>query len=114
MGTAIIINLDYENQPTVQCRNLWAVIEARMITAGFFKNSRRFLTSLDADSACRLARGVMDAIEREYGLRGQSATVCLRDFYAVPHDAIIPLMTPVSHAIEVNMMSTGAFQKFFG
>lgn len=114
MGTAIVINLDYENQSIVQCRNLWAIIEARMLIAGFVKKNRCFLSNTDTDSASRLACGVMAAIEHEYAVTGHSATACLRDFYAVQQGAIIHLTVPVSHAIEVNMMSTGAFQKFFG
>jgi hypothetical protein len=114
MGTAIVIHLDYENQPTVQCRNLWAVIEARMLAAGFEKSGRRFLSDLDSHSAGQLAQSVMDAIDREYTRRGQSAMACLNDFYAVPRAKIVDLLAPVSHAIEVDMMSTGAFQTFFG
>ncbi len=114
MATAIVINLDYENQALAQCRSLWALIEARMLVAGFSKTSRRFVIDADTDSACKKARHVMDAIEAEYRAKGGSASVCVRDFYAVPHSVIVDLTTPVSHSIEVDMMATGAFQKFFG
>lgn len=113
MKTAIIINLDYETQPIVKCRQLWTVIEEQMTKAGFVKNSRRFVAAADSDTACRLARGVIDSIENEYRAKGQSAVACIRDFYAVPYAKIINLMGPMSHAIEVDMMASGAFQKFF-
>jgi len=113
MKTAIIINLDYETRPIVKCRELWQVIESRMSKAGFSKISRRFVTAMDADTACKQAIGVMDSIEAEYKANGLSAMAFIRDFYAVPCDQITNLAPPVSHAIEVDMMASGAFQKFF-
>ena len=113
MNTAIIINLDYETQPIVKCRQLWEMIEARMAQAGFTKSSRRFVTPLDSEAACKQARDVMDSIEAEYLAKGQSAAAYIRDFYAVPYAQITNLAAPVSHAIEVDVMATGAFQKFF-
>ena len=113
MKTAIIINLDYETQSIVNCRRLWGVIEMHMSKAGFTKNSRRFVTDLDSDSASKQARGVIDTIEAEYRTKGQSALAFIRDFYAVPCDQIINLAPPVTYAIEVDMMSSDAFQKFF-
>ncbi len=85
-----------------------------MLVAGFSKTSRRFVIEGDTESACKKARGVMDAIEAEYRAKGSSASVSVRDFYAVPHKVIVDLSAPVSHSIEVDMMATGAFQKFFG
>ena len=113
MNTAIIINLDYETQSIVKCRRLWASIEKRMVKAGFTKSSRRFVTAMDADTACKQARGVIDSIEAEYIAKGQSAFAFIRDFYAVPCDHIINLAPPVAHSIEVDLMASGAFQKFF-
>ncbi len=114
MRTAIVINLDYETQALAHCKSLWALIEARMLAAGFSKINRRFVIDTDTDTACKKARGVMDAIEAEYRAKGGNAGACVRDFYAVPHSVIVDLSTPVCHAIEVDMMATGAFQKFFG
>ena len=114
MGTAIIINLDYETQAIARCRNLWAIIEARMLGAGFVKVNRRFVSQEDTDTACRQARTVIDGIEADFRAKGYGACDCIRDFYAVPHGMIVDLTAPVSHSIEVDMMSTGAFQKFFG
>lgn len=113
MKTAIIINLDYETQPIVKCRELWKAIETRMTKAGFQKYSRRFVTAMDPETACKQARGVIDSIEVEYCGQGLSAIVYIRDFYAVPYDKIINLAAPVSHSIEVDVMASDAFQKFF-
>ncbi len=113
MKTAIVINLDYETKPIVKCQQLWTVIETRMSDAGFVKVSRRFVIPLDAEAAGKQARAVIDGIESEYLAKGHSAMAYIRDFYAVPYEAIINLAGPVSHAIEVDMMASGAFQKFF-
>jgi hypothetical protein len=113
MKTAIIINLDYETQPIVKCRQLWKTIETRMVEAGFEKNSRRFVSALAPEIACKQARAVIDTIELEYCTKGKSAFAFIRDFYAVPYEKIINLAGPSSDAIEVEMMASGAFQKFF-
>jgi hypothetical protein len=113
MITAIIINLDYETQSIVKCRRLWARIDKGMVTAGFTKSSRRFVTTLDSDTACKQARGVMGNIEAEYIAKGQSAFAFLRDFYAIPYEQIINLVPPVAHSVEVDFLASGAFQKLF-
>ncbi len=114
LRTAIVVNLDYESQALTVCKSLWSLIEVRMLAAGFTKINRRFVLDADTDTTCKKARSIMDAIEAEYRARGANASACVRDFYAVPHSVIVDLSTPVCHAIEVDMMSTGAFQKFFG
>lgn len=114
MNTAITINLDYDAQPSVKCRQLWTLIEERMTQAGFVKVSRRFVTEMDLDTACTAARKVIDTIELEYCAVGQSAMSYIRDFYAIPCDRIVNLSEPMADAIEVEVMSIGAFQKFFG
>lgn len=113
MKTAIIINLDYETQPSVKCRQLWTSIEARMTAAGFVKTSRRFVTPADCATACRLAKEAMDSIEADYRKSGQSTAPLIRDFYCVPCDQITDLLAAPPQAIEVDMMATGAFERFF-
>jgi hypothetical protein len=113
MNTAVIINLDYETQPIVKCRQLWKMIELRMGAAGFSRNSRRFVTSVDIETACKQAQGVMESIEADYKARGLDATSYIRDFYAVPCNQMINLAVPADQAIEVDLMASGAFQKFF-
>lgn len=113
MNTAVIINLDYESQPIVKCRQLWKMIDLRMAAAGFTRTSRRFVTAMDAPTACKQARGVMDSIEADYQARGLDAVSFIRDFYAVPCDQMINLAVPATDAIEVDLMASGAFQKFF-
>lgn len=113
MNTAIIINLDYESQPIVKCRQLWKLIDSRMTETGFSTNSRRFVTRLDTESACAKAKAVIDSIDTEYKTMGLNAMSYIRDFYAVPCNQIVDLAGPASHAIEVDLMASGAFQRFF-
>lgn len=113
MKTAIIISLHYETQSFVICRALWQTVCERMADAGFTRNGNRFVTSGDFDAATKLARAALDGIESEYCARKQSAWEHIRDFFAAPDNAIVDLAGPTTHAIEVDMMATGAFQKFF-
>lgn len=113
MQTAIIINLDYENQPSVKCRQLWTSIEARMMAAGFIKSSRRFLTNAGCETASKLAKDVMDGVDAEYRKSGQTIGPFIRDFFCIPCDKIIDLLPAPVHAIEVDLMATGAFDRFF-
>jgi hypothetical protein len=113
MGTAIIISLHYETQDFVQCRHLWQSICERMADAGFLRKGNRFALAMDFDAASRKARQVLDGIESEYCARHQSAWEYIRDFFAVPEHALVDLTAPAVHAIEVDLMATGAFQTFF-
>lgn len=114
MKTAIILHLNYEAQLLVQCRQLWSIIETSMLAAGFSKSGRIFVTQMDPEIAFKKAREVMDRIEQSYQAKGDSAYGYLRDFYGIPYAEIIDLAVPSMPAIEVDMMASGAFQKFFG
>ena len=113
VATAIVISLDYEAHSFIRCRKLWDSLCARMQDAGFTRHGDRFVNSLDVDAASRLARQVLDGIDSELCASKRSAWECIRDFYAVPESAIVDLAVPSSHAIEVDVMATGAFQTFF-
>ena len=113
MNTVIIINLDYETLPVVKCKQIWALIELRMTQAGFTKNNRLFSTTINPEAAFKLAGSVMAGIEEEFRVRGESAMQCVREFYGVPQSQIVDLAAPLAHEIEVDLMATGAFQKFF-
>jgi hypothetical protein len=113
MTTAIIISLHYESQSFVKCRILWQTICERMSDAGFARNGNRFISVMGLEAASRHARSALDGIESESCAKNQSAWEYIRDFYAVPDNAIVDLTGPSTHAIEVNMMTTGAFQTFF-
>ena len=113
MATAIIISLHYETQTFVTCGKLWDTLCKRMVDAGFVRKGNRFVTAMNEDFAGRNARRVLDGIESEFCARNQSAWEHIRDFYAVPDSAIVDLALPTTHAIEVDLMATGAFQTFF-
>ena len=128
MNTAIVFNLDYERQPTVKCRRLWTQIEARMLASGFSKVGRNFVSIKDPQTAFNRARAVMEAIEVDYRAFGDSTTHYLRDFYGVPYSSMVDLKATTSvhidldalapkaptRGVDVDVMSTGAFQQFFG
>ncbi len=114
MKTAIIFHLNYEAHPIVKCRQLWSIIETSMLAAGFSKSGRIFVTQRDSDAAFKLAREVMDRIEQSYQAKDDSAMAYLRDFYGIPYDHIVDLAQPSMPSVEVDMMASGAFQKFFG
>lgn len=114
MNTAVIINLDYENQHSDQCRTLWKIIETRMQCAGFSKSGRRFMTPKNMDTASRMAEAVMDGIDAEYEAAGQKLRPFIRDFYCIPDVTVTDLWSPSVHSIEVSQMESGAFERFFG
>jgi hypothetical protein len=113
INTAIIINLDYENIPIKKCKHLWELIESRMEQAGFVKNRRIFITSMESETAFIQARGAMDSILEEFLSQGECVAHCLREFYGIPYAHIADLSTPSVHEIEVDLMATGTFQEFF-
>ncbi|MEI7611601.1 MAG: hypothetical protein WCK63_01760 [Betaproteobacteria bacterium] len=110
---AIVINLDYENTPAVKCKELFSLVEARMVHAGFDKRHRYFVTSMEPEAAYREARTVMDTIFNEFQSKGECVAHCFRDFYGIPFRQLVTLSTSSFNEIEVDVMETGTFQEFF-
>lgn len=114
MHTAVIINLNYENQQGTQCKVLWNAIETGMRGCGFTKTGRGFVTDLDVDMASALAQDVLNKIDADYVAAGQALRPLIREFYCMPDTNIVDLWRPSVHSIEVRQMEAGAFERFFG
>lgn len=46
MSYVIVINLNYDTQPADVCAEIWTLIKAKMLSAGFRIDSRRFNINL--------------------------------------------------------------------
>lgn len=114
MHTAVIINLNYDNQQGTQCKTLWNMIETGMQRCGFTKTGRGFITDKNADIASELAQDVLNKIDADYVAAGQALGPLIREFYCVPEIKIIDLWRPSVNSIEVRQMEAGAFERFFG
>lgn len=63
MAYAIVINLDYENNPKNACQEIWNVIKLDMLKAGFRLDNRVFVINQENKEAANLARSVIEGIE---------------------------------------------------
>ena len=113
MNTVIIINLDYEAFPISKSQAIWRRIEERMVHAGFSKNNRLFLTSMDSEVAYEQAREVIRETERELHDESENVVHFIRDMYGIPFSQIVDLTSPSANEIVVDFMSTGTFRKYF-
>lgn len=111
MNTVIVINLDYETFPVVECQRAWALIEKGMVEAGFVRRNRLFIATVDSETAFARARDVMHRIEKD--CHDEDVLLCVREFYGIPFSQIIDLARPSLHEVSVDLMATGAFQKLF-
>lgn len=114
MNTAVIINLNYDNQHDAQCKTLWNRIEAGMQRCGFTKTGRGFVIPHNVDIAGELAQDVLNRIDADYLAAGQALRPLIREFYCVPNRTIVDLWRPSVNAIEVRQMEASAFDRFFG
>lgn len=114
MHTAVIINLNYENQQETQCKALWNMIETGMQRCGFTKNGRGFVTDQNVAIASELAQDVLNQIDADYVATGRALRPLIREFYCMPDVKIIDLWRPSVTSIEVRQMEAGAFERFFG
>lgn len=102
MAYAIVINLDYRNQPQKACAFLWREICERMLAAGFRLDGRTFLTNLPAGEACRLAREVVEGLEDHLDYHRKHLHKYLKEFYGFPAEARTNLLLPPVEDIHVH------------
>ncbi|HKK05829.1 MAG TPA: hypothetical protein VKA50_08285 [Gammaproteobacteria bacterium] len=101
MTYAIVVNMDYENNPPETCGDLWEEIKRRMLAAGFIRDGRTFTTSLPEKEATRLARRVMAELEEQLERHDRDVYHYLRDFYGYDLAYTTNLMLPPTEEIEV-------------
>lgn len=114
MNTAVIINLNYDNNQGPHCKSLWQLIESRMLACGFTKTGRGFVTDAHVYIASELAQTVLGRIEADYRACGRALRPLIREFYCVPDLKIIDLWRPSVNSIEVRQLDASAFERFFG
>ncbi len=98
---AIVINLDYASYPYEQCRRLWSEVTARMAEAGFRNDGRLFTTTMPADEACDIARGVVDSLEELDEFRGRLLNDYIKEFYGYNHSSSVNLLLPPVEGIQI-------------
>lgn len=102
MGYAIVINLDYENNPADVCQEIWDVIKLNMLEAGFRLDSRVFVINRSRDEASNLARSVIEDIEGHLDFDKKRVFRYLKDFYGYDMAHTTNLLVPGSNEIEVS------------
>jgi hypothetical protein len=112
MNSAVIINLDYEQHSSVNCQRIWKEIESRMLQAGFVKNNRLFLTTLDRDTAGKQAKAVVAEVEELMTAQDINVFDSIREFYGLDYEQINDLLAPSSAPIQVDFVDTGTFRAF--
>lgn len=104
MTYAVVINLDHEHDTYENCRQLWGLIQSRMIKAGFRLDGRRFVINLPDQEAGELARAVIEGIEHDRDFSHKRIYNHLRDFYGYDVACTQNLMVPPASSIQVREM----------
>lgn len=112
MNSAIIINLDYEQHASANCKRIWKEIESRMLLAGFVKSNRLFLTAKSRETACQVAKAIIAEVDYLLAADNISVFDSLREFYGLDYDQIYDLMSPSDAPIQVDFVDTGTFEAF--
>lgn len=101
MSYAIVINLDYESNPEEICHEIWREVKTRMVEAGFHIDNRVFIINRDQETACRLARQVIEGLEEHLEFHRKHIYRYLKDFYGYDMEHTTNLLVPSTSAIEV-------------
>ena len=101
MSYAVVINLDYENNPEDICQEIWDSIKARMFEAGFRLDNRVFIINRGQEEACELARRVVEGMEGHLEFHRKHVYRYLKDFYGYDMAHTVNLLVPSSGDIEV-------------
>lgn len=102
MGYAIVINLDYENNPSDECQEIWDVIKLSMLEAGFRLDSRIFVINRTHDEAISLARSVIEDLEGHLDFEKKRVFRYIKTFYGYDMTHTTNLLVPDSNKIEVS------------
>jgi hypothetical protein len=102
MRYVVIINLDYQNYDQNKLKSLFAVISTAMQENGFIVDGRRFTIDAEPGEAQRLARFVIDEVEREYSAIGESVYTYIREFFGFEVALADNLLLPPNENIEVS------------
>lgn len=103
MRYAIVINLDYESNPSDVCQEIWDVIKQSMLEAGFRLDNRLFTINRGSEEALDLARQVMEGIEAHLEFDKKRVFRYLKDFYGYDMAHTTNLLIPGSSEIEVTI-----------
>lgn len=99
MSCAIVINLDYENNPEKVCQELWDGIKAKMLEAGFHLDNRVFITNRPKEISCVLAREVIEGMEAHLEFDKKHVFRYLKDFYGYDMEHTANLLVPSNDGI---------------
>ena len=99
MSCAIVINLDYDNHTEEVCQEVWDVIKANMLEAGFRLDNRVFIINRDQKVTCDLARHVIEGIEEHLDFDKKHVFGYLKDFYGYDMSHTENLLVPKSNDI---------------
>lgn len=101
MRYAIVINLDYDSNPAMDCHRAWDMIRTQMQAAGFRLEGRLFTTELASEDACAAARVVMNGLDEHPALAPGGVFTFLKEFYGYDHSHSVNLLLPPSDNIEL-------------
>lgn len=99
MSCAIVINLDYENNPEQVCQEIWDRIKKNMIDAGFRLDNRVFIINRPQQESCKLAREAVESIESHLDFDKKHVFRYLKDFYGYDMDHTMNLLVPSNENI---------------
>ncbi|OGI41638.1 MAG: hypothetical protein A2150_02050 [Candidatus Muproteobacteria bacterium RBG_16_64_11] len=101
MRYAVIIDLDYVNNPYEVCKAIWVTIRDEMLKQGFYPDGRRFVISAPKDEACRRARAAMELVEARLEHLEKCLPNYLKTFYGFRLDCVVSLLVASADDIQV-------------
>ncbi|MDY6978411.1 MAG: hypothetical protein SV201_00905 [Pseudomonadota bacterium] len=101
MHYTIEFDLDYGNQPESELHDIRNLVRARLLSAGFRSDGRRFTIKRPPAQARELARQTIEQLAKHLATRDQDLYHYVRDFYGYPTTCAENLLVASPDAIEV-------------
>lgn len=101
MQYAVIIDLDYENNPYEVCETIWTSIQGQMLKRDFYQDGRRFVTNLSEKDACERARKAVDEVEAHLDYLDKHLPRYIKNFYGFSLTNAVNLLVPPVENIQV-------------
>lgn len=93
----IQIDLNYQDNPESDCREMWTSIRQAMENAGFHLRGRRFFIDASPNEAIEWSKEAMESLEVD----GKGAYHYIKEFYGYRIEDVVNILTPSDSGIEV-------------
>lgn len=109
----IQIDLNYQDNPENECREMWGYIRDAMEEAGFHLRGRRFFIDASPSEAIEWSKEAIDNLESQKEVAGKRAYHFIKEFFGYRIEDVFNVLTPADSGIEVEEVDRDDMDQYF-